>query len=268
MDTPDPYAQPPSATLAPAPMTINEWASSSENVNKAGYYLDGWYDLVENMGTKAAEVAHRAFEELQKRNQPDVQIHKTRGTTGIFGGQYRPYIIAATSPGVKTTMYINQYGNDLYVSWRTYIKAVLNVKNLIYMGLVAFVVACCCLIPYGIAISAANNINDNQSFNSSSNNDGINTGAIGRVALVCSAAVAVPVFFMELIFAAIFGLVFHRDPFRYFVVQPTIFDADDITAMSLGAHLSIEKALNTAGIDPRFLRPKNEFTGGYRGQKG
>jgi hypothetical protein len=53
-----------------------------------------------------------------------------------------------------------------------------------------------------------------------------------------------------------------RNFFRYFYVEPNLFDADDITAMSLSAHKSLIRALDKAGIDASKLRLKQSFKGG------
>jgi len=52
----------------------------------------------------------------------------------------------------------------------------------------------------------------------------------------------------------------------YFFIEPNVFDAEDITAMSLSVHKSVLRALDSAGIDSSKLRLKQDFKGGRRDQ--
>jgi hypothetical protein len=52
----------------------------------------------------------------------------------------------------------------------------------------------------------------------------------------------------------------------FFFIEPNIFDAEDITAMSLSTHKSILRALDTTGIDITKLRLKRDFKGGRLGE--
>ena len=54
--------------------------------------------------------------------------------------------------------------------------------------------------------------------------------------------------------------------YYYFFNHPTVFDAEDITAMSLSAHYALIRSLDNAGIDTSKLRIKEKFTGGRRGE--
>ena len=53
----------------------------------------------------------------------------------------------------------------------------------------------------------------------------------------------------------------------FFVIEPNLFDADDITAMSLTAHKSLLRAMDSSGIDMSKLRLKQDFQGGRRGER-
>ncbi len=55
--------------------------------------------------------------------------------------------------------------------------------------------------------------------------------------------------------------------FAYFFIEPNVFDAEDITAMSLSVHKSIIRSLDDAGIDISKLRVKQTFRGGRRGDE-
>jgi hypothetical protein len=56
-----------------------------------------------------------------------------------------------------------------------------------------------------------------------------------------------------------------RYSLAYFFVEPTYFDADDITAMGLAVHSSILRALDIVGIESAKLRLKQDFKTNRRG---
>lgn len=54
--------------------------------------------------------------------------------------------------------------------------------------------------------------------------------------------------------------------FAWFPTMPTVFDADDCTAMSLSVHKSLLHALDEVGVDTSQLRLQNEITQGRIGE--
>ena len=65
---------------------------------------------------------------------------------------------------------------------------------------------------------------------------------------------------------AVAGKFFKGSYTAYFFIEPNIFDAEDISEMSLAAHYSILRSLDKAGIDTSKLRIKQKFTGGRKGE--
>lgn len=243
--------QPPS----PSPSQAGT-STRSTNINRLGYLLDGWADLVENMGEKAEPVGQVVYQDLRSREMPDVKLQRVTGTAGMFS-EKRPHTLALTHPGATTTVYVGQHGKDLYVAWRTFIRPVINKRNLFIMFAAALVFA----LVSGMASNLAPVKSDSE----------IEQELKGVIAIVrCCCGFFLPligIFFFEIAIVAILGLYLYRDPFALFYVQPTVFDADDIVAMSMAAHLSLKKALERADIDTAILRKKTEFTGGRRGEK-
>ena len=94
------------------------------------YYLDGWADLIEGMGSKAEQVKREVIKQLIERHMPDVQVEEVKAKPGLFIKDYRDYSITTTHPGAMTMIYIGNHGNDLYTSWRTYITPPPNWKLL------------------------------------------------------------------------------------------------------------------------------------------
>jgi len=60
------------------------------------------------------------------------------------------------------------------------------------------------------------------------------------------------------------GRVLKGSFWAYFFIEPSLFDAEDITAMSLSAHKSLLRALDSVGIESSKLRIKQDFKGGRR----
>jgi len=67
-----------------------------------------------------------------------------------------------------------------------------------------------------------------------------------------------------IILAMFFGLILRTNLLAFILKQPSLFDAEDITAMNLSVHKSLLRALDQAGIDSSKLRLKAEFKGGRR----
>lgn len=103
-------------------------ANGFENISwLLGYYLDGWADLVEGMGKHAPGVKLGVINQLNQRLMPDrVKVGETEIKEGFFTDTTRPYVETKTSPGARTLIYVEQHGNDLYASWRSYLRPTIN----------------------------------------------------------------------------------------------------------------------------------------------
>ena len=190
--------------------------------------MDGWADLIEGMGDKAEEVRNKVFESFANRNIPEVGYAKQVGHVGLASLDRRTYLITKTSPGATTAIQISKQGNDLYASWRTFLKPGLNIWLLIILIIIASLFAW---------------FNFNSWF-----------------------SITIVAFLAECLILAIVGKLMKNDSFAYFFIQPTLFDSDDITTMSLAVHKSILRSLNSSGIDISKLRLKQSFKGGRKGE--
>lgn len=221
-------------------------APAKTNVNKLGYFLDGWADLIEDRGDKAQEARQLVFQYLKERNMPDITVAQRTGTVEI-NPNTRPYNITTTHPGATTAIYVGQHGKDLYVSWRTFIAPVLNT----WVWLLPIIAAI-------IGIYVWYQIDDRlRGFLFSSFSSGSNSGSI-----VVGFLTFLIVLSAELYFVGWLGRMTKGTSSAYFFVEPNIFDAEDITAMSFAAHKSILRALDKTGIDTSQLRLKQQFKGG------
>lgn len=222
-----PTTQPGTTSPTPPPNSIN--------VNALGYFLDGWADIIEGMGEKVETVRANVLNELHNREMPEIQVSKMTGIVSVASNQRRPYLITTTAPGATTAINISKHGKDLFVSWKTFIRPVIN-QSVIFATL-----GICILL--GIII----NVGGGPSFSFG--------GWISSTILLAILAGLILGFG---------GRIFKGSFLAFFFVEPNIFDADDITAMGLSTHKSILRALDGAGIDVSKLRLKQEFKGGRR----
>ncbi len=216
------------------------------NVNNLGYFLDGWADVIEGMGDKEGEVREKFLEGLKNRDMPRIRFYKANGYSSLLTGEKRLYSITHISPGVSTTVYISKHGQDLFTSWRTFIKPVLN-QTVFW------------LLVIGAAILGLLTFGTHQT----------GGGFFGEPAQTSFYFVGwlVSTIFFAILGGGIIGIVgrFWRGNFlSLFFIQPTVFDAEDITAMSLSVHKTILRALDSVGIDITKLRLKRDFKGGRR----
>src|SRR5687767_4887571 len=118
-------------TQTPVPSFLVKSANTSSvpiakvNINRLGYFLDGWADLMENLGDKVDTVQDEVYKQLTDREMPDIKVKQAKGHVGVASqvmGNTRNYVTTTTYPGVTTTVYIGKHGKDLYVSWCTFIK--------------------------------------------------------------------------------------------------------------------------------------------------
>jgi hypothetical protein len=63
------------------------------------------------------------------------------------------------------------------------------------------------------------------------------------------------------------GRLFKGDYLADFFIEPSWFDAEDITAMRLPVHKSILRALDASGIDISKQRLRQTFKGVWRGEE-
>jgi len=220
---------------------------ATTNVNNLGIFLDGWADLVEERGDKAQEARQLVYQYLKERNMPDVTVEQKDGVVGLRSAK-RPYNLTTTHPGATTALYIGQHGRDLYVSWRTYRKAVLHDRLKIAV-IIAGVIGLFFLYQGYSRLTGG-------FFSAMSTENAI------LASLPMAVGVAIGVLIVEFILMGMWGHYSKGDARALFFVEPNLFDADDITAMSFSAHKSILRALDKTGIDTSQLRLKQSFKGG------
>lgn len=222
--------------------------TNSINVNKLGHFLDGWAELIEGMGEKAEQVRHDALERLDLKEMPEIRLGDVIANDGSFNKK-RNYIISKTDPGATTAIYIAQHGKDLYVSWRTWLAATLNIGLIIVLLIVAALGG---YFSFGTREVMGGSFLSSYTYTQ--------TWAAGWI------GASTVLLLLEVLFLTWAGRVTKGNPYAYFFLEPTVFDGEDITAMSLSVHYAILRSLDNAGIDTSKLRIKEKFTGGRRGE--
>lgn len=230
-----------------------DFTKHSLNVNKLGFYLDGWGELIEGMGGKAQEVQISVHKFLTEREMPDIEVRTATGIVGLLSRAKREYTITTTHPGATTTAFIGDHGKDLFVAWHTYIRPIPNWKVLGWMTLVAAALSLCPSFAFfsnGIAAAGSEFIRE---FNL------ISIPTVIILSASCFFSNFFGVFVVESFLLLLAGYFAKGNPIAYFFVEPNVFDADDIAAMSLSVHKSILRALDKVGIDSALLRQKVGF---------
>lgn len=237
--------QPPSSqqSSAPAPQPPPTLANKID-VNSLGVFVDGWSELIEGMGTKADQVRSDVLDHLKARNMPNIGLGNKIGYVSLISKERRDYMVAETDPGARTTIFIAQHGVDLYASWRTWIEPKVNMDVLQWLIGGAVVLG---LLTGGL----------NQ------------TGGLygpSRISFSLIGWVIYTIGFLLLAggIIALAGKILKGSFLAYFFIEPNVFDAEDITAMSLSVHKSIIRSLDKSGIDVSKLRLKQSFKGGRK----
>jgi hypothetical protein len=215
----------------------------STNLDRIGFYLDGWADLAEGMANKEAEVQGAVLSQLQGKQMPDITLDPVQGQVGLMGDNKRDYLLAETYPGLKTLVTIRKHGPDLFVGWRSFLKLTINWNAMKWLG----------GIGAGLGFFLG----------------GIDTGYRSSPSFSFAGFIIYSIIF-TMIGAGILSLAGHYlrgDKVYFFLTQPNLFDQEDISALNLSVHSTILRSMDSSGIDVSKLRIKQKFSGGRRGEE-
>lgn len=228
--------------------------------SRLGYYMDGWADLIEGMGSKAEDVRADVMKQLVERGMPDVVVEAINMNEGILSDKHRNYVVTATFPGVTTTIYVSEHGSDLFASWRTFVRTTIDEELMSVYGVISFL-----LTIAGYIInnwSDIINLNVGKIFKGLLNPDNIN-----NYTLLSLITYFLIILLIILFLAVIAGIIIKQNILAFILKEPSLFDKEDIAAMSLTVHKTLIRSLDTVGIDVSKLRLKGEFKNGRRGEK-
>ncbi len=199
--------------------STQEWPNNTFTLGLFSYQLDGWADLIEGKGDKQDQVQNQVFSILTERNMPDVEVTKKIAKPSSFSSvEQRKYIVTSTAPGVSTAIYIGAHGKDLFVSWRTFIKPVVNSTLLLFIF--------CIAVSISFLVSSTrflSTLTDRYSYSGNPFAEALLTGFLTFIACVI----------IPITIIAFLGMQIKKYSLAYFFVEPTYFNSDDITAMSL-----------------------------------
>ena len=250
----DTVAAPPAAPPVRPTTSTAQWRKFS--LSNIGIFIDRWGDVIEGRAELADSIRADVYQTLRDKHMPDVRVEPVKANVG-FLSENRPYIITTTSPGVTTAIYIARHGKDLYVSWRTHVRGVINWRLLAVLAAMALLPTLCispCLFVANLATSITNPFGN-----------GPNLGSIGS-AIAPLIGIGFGFFLTELLLVALAGYFFRGNFLIFFFVEPTIFDAEDVAAMSLSAHKAIQNAVEKAGVHASLLA-KTTFRAGRKSEQ-
>ncbi len=211
-----------------------------------GEMVEAWADLVDGAADKAGIFKAAFYQTLEGRNYEGFKLktQKATATGGLFA-EHREFEVVQF--GVATVaVYIARIGDDLYVSWRTFLKARFSEWKLMMFVLVIFFLVG--LLPMLFSVERkcddftdprgrVINTDCRSVINSSTYSTDLKIGIIA-VAVVC------------------FFLLFSRNAQALFREKIHDFHFDDAIALGLVVHRSIIVAADRVGIDPALLAPK------------
>ncbi len=202
-------------------------APAVPTVENLGARKDGWADLITGEASKAGDVEKEFVEEIKKRNIPMVLVEKVELASKFNKANF----LVVRKPGGVVAVQINPCGNDLSLSWSLYTKHVPNWRMLAVLAAIAFVVSFLnALGTFNFGIFFVNWV----------------FGTFGWLMPVA-------------ILALIGGYVWKGSFWYFFLENPGDIANDELIALMLAVHQSIQSAVGNAGLDSGKLRNKSTF---------
>lgn len=215
-----------------------------------GILIDRWGDIIEDQADITEDVRENFLKNLAEKRIPGISPQLMNAYVSLMG-EARPYVVATTDPGVRCLIYISRHGVDLYVSWRTYVKGILNRRLFMILAGLAVVPG----ILYLIIVNGFRQLTPYQTFDTSMD--------LRNIVIIVVVA-----FMIELVTLASWGQIIRNNIFAYFFLEPTIFDAENISALSLAVHKTLKKAVAAAGADVSSWDRKTTFQSGRFSEHG
>jgi len=238
------YQTPPTPWADPSPAQPIQYQPSQAShlgtypIDKLGFRLDGWASLIADAADKSEAVQSAFSAELQRRQMPHVSHPRTDLTPGGLMGKRRLYQLSQSYTGATMAAYIGAFGCDLFVVWDLYRRLIIKWRNIAIMAGAAAILA---IFP---------------AYNSSFGGNDFSFSIWFATFLGWSGLIGIG--------ALILGAVLRGSRKVFFIEEIDAFAADDITAMMLAVHQSLQCAIVEARLDASLLRPKEHFTAGRK----
>lgn len=225
---------PPPAYYAPPPPPPP--IPAVPTLERLGARKDGWADLISGEAEKAGEVEEAFVAEMKAREIPQVTIEKVEFASGNSLKTYQ----VVRSPSGTVAVQVGSAGKDLVVSWSLYTRHVLNLPMLGILAAIAFGVS------FLTSLGAVYNF-------------GIFfvSWVFGTFRWLLDAAVL----------ALIAGYVWKGSFWFFFLDTPGEIAKDELAALTMAVHYSLQAAVEKSGLDAARLRGKHSFRGGEPGRK-
>lgn len=227
-----------------------EMPSGAIPIADLGTRLDGWADILLGAGAQAQMVAESFEQQLLAQNMPVVKIRPRTLTPGGWSGKRRSYYLVQIEPGASMAVYINRFGENLYLAWDMYVRPIIRWPILVIALCLIFALpALACFVGY------------NGDFLTRPAYAGVGgSTALLIITLLCSPAAGVGLLFG----AGLIGLIQRGNATAFFIKEIDTFTADDITAMMMSVHKTLLAALDEAGLKTDLLHEKDRFFAGQR----
>ena len=226
-----PPQQPAYYPSAPPPVP----APAAQSLEKLGAWKDGWADLIAGEASKSEDIEKEFVENIKTRDIPMVMVEKID-----FAGKFnKKNYLVVRKPDGAVAVQINPCGNDLSLSWSLYTKHVPNWRMLAILAGIAFGVSFLnALGTFNFGIFFVNWV----------------FGTFGWLMPVA-------------VLALIGGYVWKGSFWYFFMENPGDIDDEELTALTLAVHQSIQSAVAKAGLDSTTLRAKSAFKVGINQRK-
>lgn len=214
----------------------------------------GW--LMDNQGARANELVQKVTDKFLHRKFPDANINLVplKGKGVIV--EERPYFLIQRGL-VTSGLYINRFGQDLYVSQVSYLKPPVSNFRLIMLGLmVVFFIFTNLVLPglmNGLMQSAMTSLGGGLfgSYNSGTDLSALITAlcVLGPLGLLNSLAL-----FLFVVFS-IYKYLTEKDILAGLRVQPNEFNEDDLMVIEKAVEQTVRICLDEIGLNSEDLKP-------------
>lgn len=228
-----------------------------------GRRADFWANLFDGLGHRAEEVFQSAQQKIGARQIPDAFANvEVLTDQGIIVEQRTFFTIKR---GVATvSLYIAPFGNDLYISWDTFVLPKLSLTKiaLAVLLLAAPVLACgVSFLSMTMLSSAATAASRDPFGRGASDLVGALTPLL-CLTLCCVGPLALISFFTlpSAFRTVVYTTLTERDPLAILRGDVSEFQQDDIIALEQAVHHTVLMTLDEIGIDTKIL-PAASFVG-------
>ncbi len=207
--------------------------------------------LMDSQGHRAPELVALVNQKFQERKIPGAGVFRRTLTAQGVLPENRPYFILQRGL-VSLALYINQFGQDLFISMASYLKPPISPLRVLILGIMVFFQ----LFMYSVYPSKVN-----QAVNEMVNSLGLfGSGGGGGGALASLLCIVGPLGFVNTIALMLFVLyslykfITEKDILAGLRMQPNEFDEDNLMALEKAVEQTVRISLTDLRLNPDDLR--------------